>query len=199
MSNETVTILLSICALGIAFISLYRTRKFNESYLEIQKIQADLAEKQLESLIEDGVRSGQPIFAIRQLSCRGMNNQNSPNYIVEIEISVSNTGEKYLEGQHLIIGSWYDGRFLGNPGVNMSHRDPRNHERVLGKHVITLKPDSNLELCKILIAYTDNKGFKRLQEFSIFPEGSKGWCLPRHVHFELKKIIQIIPNGLWGI
>jgi hypothetical protein len=198
LSNETITILLSIIAVVIALASLYRTRKFNEIQLELQKIQAGLAEKQLEQLIEDDVRSGQPIFAIRSLICRGMGDQDSPNYTVKVEISVDNTGEEYLEGQSLIIGAWHGGRFLGSPGVSAEHRDLRDHDPILGKHIIILKPDSNLESCKILISYTDNKGSKRIQEFSIFPEGPKG-CLPFEVHFELKKILKMVPSTLWKI
>lgn len=198
MSNENITILVAIIAVIIAFLSLCRTRKFNEIQLGLQEIQTDLAEKNLEQLIEADVISGQPIFAIRRLICRGIGGQDSPNYIVKVEISVGNTGEEYLEGQSLIIGAWYDGRFLGSPGVSVEHRDRRDHDPILGEHIIILKPDSNLESCKVLISYTDNKGSKRIQEFSIFPEGPKS-CLPSEVHFELKKILKIAPNTLWKI
>jgi len=198
LSNETITILLSVIAVGIALVSLFRTRKFNTIQLELQKIQADLAEKLIEQLIEDEIRSGQPIFAIRKLICRGLGDQDSLNYTVKVEISVDNTGEEYLEGQSLIIGTWHGGRFLGSPGVSTEHRDLRDHDPILGKHIIILKPDSKLESCKVLISYTDNKGSKRIQEFSIFPEGPDG-CLPSEVHFELKKTLKIVPNTLWAI
>jgi hypothetical protein len=198
LENEAITILISILATLIAFVSLYRTRKYNEIQIELQKIQAQLAEKQLEQLIEDEDRSGQPIFAIRRQNLWGIGDKDSPDYSVKVEISIDNTGEGYLEGQFVVIGAWREGIFLLSTGVSMEHRDPREHDPILGNHVVCLRHDSDVEFCKIHIMYIDNKGFKRFQEFSIFPEGSKG-CLPFEVDFEYKKIYKIVPGAMWHI
>lgn len=196
LDTEVIAILVSLLSVMIAFLSLYRTRKNSEIQAKLQDIQTQIAEKQLDQLIEEEDLSGQPVFAIRTLSLSGLGDKDSPEFTVYISLSIDNTGENYLEGQFVVIGAWNQRRFLLSQGVSLEYRDPRDNDPILGKHVIKLKPGAHLELCKIHIMYIDNKGFKRIQEFSIFPEGPRG-ILPDEVFFEFKKIHKIVPNSLW--
>jgi len=53
MSNyETLSILISVLAVSVSFIALYRSRKTHSEFLELEKIHAELSRKQLEEFDE---------------------------------------------------------------------------------------------------------------------------------------------------
>ena len=194
---ELITVSISLLAVLVAFVSLYRTRKTSEIQIELEKINAKLAEKQLERILEGEDREDQPIFSIRVMSMIGLGNRDTPDYTVKIKVQVDNTGVSYLAGKHIVLVTITDGKFLSCPGAHFDHLDPREHDPILGEREIIIKSSSKLTECKLHIIYIDKFGNERIQEYSVFPEGSKVNPLPRKIYFKYEKIYQVVPSTLW--
>lgn len=195
---EFLSAIISLIAVAIAFLSLYRTRKNSEIHIELEKIHAKLSEKQLERILEDEDREGQPVFAIRVVRISGTGDTGTPNYTVKIKVQVDNTGEGYLEGKHIYLTTIKDGTFANCSGAYFDHLDPREHDPILGERDIVIKPDSKIAESKLHIIYIDNLGNSRIQQYAVFPEGPKG-PLPYTIHFNYEKSYQIAPSILWTI
>jgi hypothetical protein len=196
---EMLTIFVSIVALFISALSLYRTRKNNEIHLELNKIHAKLAEKQISRMEESEVKEGQPNFAIWVTRKAGHGDSKTPDFRIRVTFSVENTGESYLEPQSLGLVCLRDGVFLSSVivGASLEPIDIRDRDPILGDHILVLKPDSKLEECKLHIRYIDKNGDEKIQEFKVFPSGRAG-IVPDNVIFEHSKTYKIKASGLWS-
>lgn len=192
---ELLSVSIATVAVLIAFVSLVRTRKTSQMQIELERISAKLAEKQLAKLEEKEEREGQPIFVVRATNITGFVSEQA-GYRAKVSILVENTGSSYLEPIHITLVSLRDGVWKLCPNASLDHIDIREHDRVLGEREITLKPGCQLEDCTIHITYIDNVGVERIQEFEIFPEGGTD-KFPFKIFFTFKKIYRIVPSELW--
>jgi len=192
---EFFTVCVSLVAIVISFVSLIRTRETSNKQIELEKISAKLAEKQLTKIEETEEREGQPIFVVRATNIVGADPEQT-GYKVKVTIFVENTGQDYLEPKGLDLVSLKDGIWKHCPKASLDYIDIREHDLILGEHSMTLNPGCNLHNCVILISYVDNVGMERIQEYEIFPEGSLAE-LPFRVFFTYKKTYRLVPSVLW--
>lgn len=192
---EVITVCASLVAIVISLVSLIRTRETSNKQIELEKISAKLAEKQLTKIEEAEEREGQPIFVVRATNIVGTDPEQT-GYKAKITILVKNTGQDYLEPKHLTLVSIRDGLWKSCPKAYLEYIDIREHDRILGERTITLKPECNLHDCVIHISYVDKVGIERIQEYEISPEGPKAE-LPFMVFFTYKKIYRLVPSVLW--
>lgn len=195
-----VTTLISILAVIISFISLYRSRKYNEISLRLQEIDSQLSEKQLAKILEKETIEDQPTFVVTTSSISGTGNYDSPDYKVKIKINISSVGVNYSKAKHVSLVTLKDAMFKSSvvSGVYSEHIDIRERDPIIGEFVIVVKPDSNLSACKLHISYLDCKGVEKIQQFSIFPSGPRG-PVPMSIRFTLEKIFQMKDTLLWKL
>ena len=192
---EILTICVAVLAVMISLVSLVRTRKTTKVQIELEKISARLAEKQLDKIIESEEREGQPVFVVRTTNIVGFDPK-QVGHKVKITLLVENTGEEYLEPKHITLVSLRDGLWKLCPNAFLEHVDIREHDPILGERTILLKLGCQLNDCTIHISYVDRVGLERIQEFEIFPEGPSE-NLPFKVSFTFRKIYRIVPSELW--
>jgi len=195
-----VTLLISILAVFVSLVSLYRSRKYNEISLRIQEINSQLSEKQLAIILENEAVEDQPIFVVKTISIFGNGNYESPDYKVKIKIDISNEGTDYSKANGVTLVTLKDGIFKSSvvSGVYKEPIDISERDSIIGEFVIVVKPNSNLSECKLHISYFDCKGIERTQQFSIFPSGPSG-PLPVSIRFTLEKVFQMKDTLLWKL
>lgn len=192
---EVITVCASLVAIVISLVSLIRTRETSNKQIELEKISAKLAEKQLTKIEEAEEREGQPIFVVRATNIVGTD-PNQTGYKAKITILVENTDQDYLEPKHLTLVSLQDGLWKLCPKASLDYINIRERDRILGERTITLKPGCNLHDCVIHISYIDKVGIERTQEYEIFPEGPHAE-LPSEIFFTYKNIYRLVPSVLW--
>ena len=200
MEIEMVATLISILAVIISFVSLYRSRKYNEMSLRLQEIDSQLSQKQLDRISEQESVEDQPLFLVQTKSIHGLGGYQSPDYVVKIEFEITHLRIDYPKAKSVSLVSLKEGVFKSSvvSGVYLEHIDIRQRDPVIGEFVIVVKPDSNLSECKLHISYVDCSGVERIQQYSIFPSGPRG-PVPFSARFTLEKIYQMKDTLLWRL
>ncbi|MCB1790336.1 MAG: hypothetical protein KDJ24_08555 [Gammaproteobacteria bacterium] len=195
MHIEFLTLLISIIAVVISYVSLVRTRATSEVQIELERISAELAKKQLARIEENEDREGQPIFIVRFTNVIAFTL--GSEVVSEVTIFVHNTGESFLELAHVSLAFSEDGIWKQCPHAFLKQKAFGDKDRVLGEQKITLKPGCDLRNCTLQIRYVDTAGWDRIQEFEIFPEGGfpgdVGVTTPINFYFIFRKIYRIVP------
>lgn len=194
MNFEAVSVVTALLAVVISLVSLIRTRKYEGMQLALEKIQADLAAKQLEQLVAEEDLEGQPRFAVRVTSIGGFGDPQTPQFQVQIRIRIDNTGDSYLEPQYVSLATRPNKLYLQPQNAYLEPVDVGESDAILGDHTLIVRSGADLSTCKLLISYIDNAGLKRIQVFDLAAEGAKGECVPYSLHFTYREIHHMMAN-----
>ena len=188
---EKLSILIALIATAISLISLYRTRKTSEIQNKLNQISTDLAEKQLDKIVESEEREGQPIFAVRTIDIHGIDNK------VKARIQIDNTGDSYLEPRHVLLVALNKGSWRLCPSASLEDVDIREHDPILGERTLIIQSGAKLYECVLLITYIGLPGRPAGAEDEIFSEGASGE-LPFKINFGYRKSYRIRPYNIWN-
>lgn len=194
---ELIATLVAVLAVVISFVSLVRTRKFNDLQTQLTKLSTDLAQRQLTRLISDEPLMGQPRFAVRAVSISGLGDPRSPSYQVKVKLRVENGGEPVLESRAVNLVALKDGTYLANMRARVERTEHRKQPfDVAGEHILTLTPPVDLADSFLHINYVDHMGKDKIAQFRVLLEG--GPCiLPSHVFFNFHQVLTIVPATAW--
>lgn len=197
-SFETISTIVATLALVISFVSLFRTRKTAEMQMELARVSAQLAEKQLDRLLADEPLQGQPVFAIRVTSIGGVGHYPLPEYEVRIRIRIDNTGEKYLEPRGVGLVTLDGGIYKLPNQAEIEFKGGLDRAEIEREHVIKVRPGADLLACSLHIHYIDTLGKDKIQEFRVIPEGRLE-SLPSAIFFQFSRVNTVVPGSVWSL
>lgn len=194
---ELITVFVAVIATVLSFISLVRTRKFNELQAQLTELSTELAQRHLARLVTDEPLIGQPRFAVRAVSMSGLGEPRSPSFRVKLKIDVENRGEPVLESKGVNFVIVENGTYLIDTRARIEYTE-RNEQaaEVVGEHTLTLTPPVDLTDRFLHINYVDSMGKDRIAQFQVFLEGPPG-VLPSHVFFNFHQLLTLVPATAW--
>jgi hypothetical protein len=194
---ELITTLVAVLATVLSFISLARTRKFNDLQRQLTELSTDLAQRHLARLVTDELLMGQPRFAVREVSMSGLGDPRSPLYRVKVKFRVENIGEPVLESSGVNLVVLKDGAYIANARARLERTELRDQPfDVVGEHTITLTPPVDLTGSFLHIRYVDSMGRDKIAQFQVFLEGPPS-VLPSHVFFNFHQLSTLVPATAW--
>lgn len=196
-SYELVTTLAAVLAIVVSFVSLVRTRKFNDLQAQLTTLSAELAQKQLTRLVTDEPLLGQPRFAVRAVSISGLGDPRSPAFQITVKLRVENSGEPVLESKGVSLVALEAGTYLINIRARVGPTDRREQPfDVIGEHTLSLTPPVDLTSSFLHISYVDKMGKDKIAQFRVFLEGPPG-VLPSFVFFDFHQVSTLVPATPW--
>jgi hypothetical protein len=195
---ELVSTLAALVALVISVVSLVRTRRNADIQTELGRINAQLAERQLERLLADEPLEDQPRFAVRVASISGLGDPQTPSYQVRIGLQIDNSGQSFLESKGVGLVCLDRGVYRNHSGAHIEFKERRNGFSIEGEHTMVIKRGADLLACSLHIHYVDKFGKDKIQQYRVIPEGGSDY-LPSAVFFPLLQVSTIVPGTPWQL
>jgi hypothetical protein len=192
---ELLSLIGVVIAIVISIINSVMNRKMNKKMVKMQRPTAALADKELARIEEVESLADQPRFVITTIKIVGFDPKEK-GYTSKIYILIQNLGDSYSEAKFVLMLRRVAKTWRQPPNAYLDPIDIREHDRILGERIITLRPNSMLRECFIHIHYMDKFGTDQFQEFEILPEGGFERA-PSDVKFRLKTIYRLSPSEYW--